>query len=72
MSMETDRLVLIASRLPDSVAVGDELYIRVKGRVRRIEADQIDVTAFEPDGARALLEGEVYVEFSILATQVDG
>lgn len=70
--METDRLVLERRRLPDSVEVGSELELVIKGRVRRIEADHIDITGFarHPSIALAVLEGEVYVEFTILDVDV--
>lgn len=64
--METESVVLERDRLPGGIAVGTELDIRLRGRVRRIEAEHIDVTGFDGRRAIAVLEGRVFVEFTVL------
>lgn len=74
MSTETDHVTLERSRfrqLEGAVAIGQELELTIRGRVRRIEADQIDVSGFDPEGGRAVLEGDVFVELSVVRVSVE-
>ena len=65
--MQTETLILNRTTLPtDAVEIGDELELRLRVRVFRIEAERVDVSGFGRDGATAVLEGDVYVESAIL------
>lgn len=64
---EYDSLVLDAKSLPSSVVVGQEFDVRVRGRVRRIEADHIDVSGYGRRGGTAVLEGDIRVELTVVS-----
>lgn len=66
---ETDHVTLERRRLPVNLTIGDELELRIRVKVRRIEADEIDVSGFDPHGASAILHGDVYVESTILRVE---
>jgi len=61
----TDKLILDSSRLPANIRVGDHVDLKLRAHVRRIEAEEIDVTAYESDGASAVLHGQIEVELTI-------
>ena len=63
--MTTDKLILDSSRLPANIRVGDHVDLKLRAHVRRIEAEEIDVTAYESDGASAVLHGQIEVELTI-------
>jgi len=61
----SDKLILDSGRLPATIRVGDHIELKLRAHVRRIEAEEVDVTGFDPTGGSALLHGQVEVELSI-------
>jgi len=61
----SDKLILDSSRLPATIRVGDHVSLKLTAHVRRIEAEEIDITGFDPSGAFSVLHGQVEVELTI-------
>ena len=63
--MISDRLILDSIRLPATIRVGDHVNLKITGHVRRIEAEEIDVTGYSGSDGIAVLHGQVEVELTI-------
>lgn len=63
--MTTDKLILDSGHLPPTVRVGDHIDLKLRAHVRRIEAEEIDVSAYDSQGANAVLHGQIEVELTI-------
>ena len=64
--MLNEHVTLHRSRFPADVQTGDTFDVQVRILVRRIEAELVDVSGFDPAGETQALVGETEVESVVL------